>query len=247
MKIDLAGKTALVTGAASGIGKACAEILHDAGARIVVVDINLEGAEKTVAALGDGLAVRCDLGDPQDIKAMHDRVIAETGGIDILINCAGLISYKKGIGSVSVEEWDRVIDVNLRSGFLVCREFIEDMKARGWGKIVNFSSLAARIASMEAGIHYAISKGGLLALTKTLATEAAPFGIAVNAVAPGLIMTGPVQKQLENREAHYEGRIPLQRLGQPQDVAKVVLFLSSTLSDYVTGIVIDINGGMYMG
>jgi len=148
---------------------------------------------------------------------------------------------------VPLEEWDRVLDVNLRGTYLVCRALIEDMKERGGGKVINFSSLAARVGGIEVGIHYAASKAGLIGLTRTLAKEGGPHGICVNAVAPGIILTAPVQRQVGGHEDAYTAQIPLRRLGRPGDVAGVVLFLASPLSDYVTGIVLDINGGMYMG
>ena len=246
MQIDLTGKTALITGGASGIGRACALTLAQAGAQIVVVDINLEGAQQTIEAIGRGLAVRCDLGDPGDVTAMRDRVLAKTDGLDILVNCAGIISYRRGIGAVPVDEWDLVLDVNLRGTYLVCQAFLEGMKDRG-GKIVVFSSLAARVGGIEAGIHYSASKAALIGLTRTLAKEGGPFEINVNAVAPGIILTEPVKRQIGDREEAYLAQIPLRRLGQPQDVANVVLFLASPLSDYITGTVLDINGGIYMG
>jgi NAD(P)-dependent dehydrogenase (short-subunit alcohol dehydrogenase family) len=258
MQIDLTGQTALITGAAAGIGRQCALTLAEAGATIVAVDINLEGAQATVDQIGSGLAVRCDLGDPDDIAAMHDRVLAyasqvEVGTVDHLIHCAGIIAYRRGIGSFTVEEWDLVLDVNLRGTYLVCRAFIEDMKASagqrasGGGSIVTFSSLAARVGGIEAGMHYAVSKAGLIGFTRTLAKECGPYGINVNAVAPGIILTEPVRKQVAGHEDAYTSTIPLRRLGTPQDVANVVLFLVSPLASYITGVVLDINGGMYMG
>jgi len=247
MKIDLSGKVALVTGGAAGIGWACAQTLAQAGAQVVVVDINLPGAQETIDSIGSGLALRCDLSDPQDVEAMRDRVLTEMGKVDILINNAGIISYRRGIGAVSLEEWNKVIDVNLRGPFLVCRVFIEEMKKLGWGKIINFSSLAARVGGIEVGIHYAASKAGLIGLTRTLAKEGGPYGINVNAVAPGIIATEPVKRQIAGHEEQYISQIPLRRLGEPQDVANVILFLASPLSDYITGIVLDINGGIYMG
>ena len=247
MRIVLTGKNALVTGGASGIGRACAQVLAEAGARVAVVDINLEGAQQVVKTIGQGLAIQCDLADPEDVSAMRREVISEMGGVDILVNCAGVISYRRGIRAVSVEEWDRVLDVNLRGTYLVCREFIEEMKKRQGGNIVNFSSLAARVGGIEVGIHYAASKAALIGFTRTLAKEGGPFGINVNAVAPGIILTEPVKRQIGGREEEYIAQIPLGRLGEPRDVANVVLFLASPLSDYVTGIVLDINGGMYMG
>ena len=177
---------------------------------------------------------------------MRDRVLAKTDGLDILVNCAGIISYRRGIGAVPVDEWDLVLDVNLRGTYLVCQAFLEGMKDRG-GKIVVFSSLAARVGGIEAGIHYAASKAALIGLTRTLAKEGGPFEINVNAVAPGIILTEPVKRQIGDREDAYLAQIPLRRLGQPQDVANVVLFLASPLSDYITGTVLDINGGIYMG
>jgi 3-oxoacyl-[acyl-carrier protein] reductase len=245
--IDLSGKRALITGAAAGIGRACAVALAEAGATVVAVDVNEEGIQQTIDATGGGLAVRCDLSRPDDVESMRELVLAELGGIDILVNCAGIISYKKGIGAFPVEEWDRVLNVNLRGTYLVCRAFVEGMKEQRWGRIVTFSSLAARVGGIEVGLHYAASKAALIGLTRTLAKECGPYGITVNAVAPGVILTEPVRQQIQGREADYLAQIPLRRLGEPEDVAGVVLFLSSSLSAYITGSVLDINGGMYMG
>jgi 3-oxoacyl-[acyl-carrier protein] reductase len=221
--------------------------LGQAGAWVAVVDIDLAGAQHTVEPLEGGLAIECDLSDPDAVTTMRDYVMAEMGGIDILINNAGIISYRRGINSVPIDEWDTLLDVNLRGTFLVCRAFMDEMKQRDGGKIINFSSLAARVGGIEVGIHYSASKAGLIGLTRTLAKEGGPFGINVNAIAPGIIGTEPVMEQIGGREDEYIEGIPLQRIGEPEDVAKVVLFLSSSLSDYITGIVLDINGGMYMG
>lgn len=247
MEINLGGKTALVTGGAAGIGRACAQLLAEAGARVTVADINLQGAQETVAPLEGGVAVRCDIGSPSDVSDMCETVLSTCGGVDILVNNAGLISFKRGIGALSIDEWARMLDVNLRGAFLVCQELAEHMKRRGSGKIINLSSMAARVGGIEVGLHYSVSKAGLIGFTRSLAKEMGPFGVNVNAVAPGFTQTQPVKRQLEGREQTYTAQIPLGRLGQPMDVAKVVLFLASSLSDYLTGLVIDINGGMYMG
>ena len=247
MNIDLSDKTALITGAAGGIGRACAQTLAEAGAFVIAVDLNEAGVQETVDLIGEGLAVGCDLRKPDAVTALAEQVIAETGGVDILVNCAGLISYRKGINAVSVDEWDLLLDVNLRGTFLVCQAFLDGMKARGGGSIVTFSSLAARVGGIEVGIHYAASKAALIGFTHTLAKEGGPHGITVNAVAPGVILTEPVKRQVSGHEDAYTDQIPLRRLGQPQDVANVVLFLVSPLSNYITGTVLDINGGMYMG
>ncbi|MHB9034477.1 MAG: SDR family NAD(P)-dependent oxidoreductase, partial [Anaerolineae bacterium] len=241
------GKNALVTGGASGIGRACAEILHQAGARIAIIDINLEGAQATVDSLGAGTAYRCDLGNPEDITRVARNVEQDLGQVDILINCAGIISYRSGLQAITLDQWDTLMDVNLRGTFLLCRELLEGMKARKYGRIINFSSMAARVGGIEAGAHYATSKAGLIGLTKTIAKIGGPFNVTCNAVAPGIISTDPVRKQIGGHEDAYLRTIPLQRLGEPIDVAKVVLFLASNLADYLTGLVIDVNGGIYMG
>ena len=175
-----------------------------------------------------------------------EKLAEHLGKIDILINNAGMIKYMNSISSVSDDEWDTLLNVNLRGTFLACRAFIEDMKKARSGKIVNFSSLAARIGAIEVGIHYAASKAGLIGLTRTLAKEGGPFDVNVNAVAPGIIETGPVKQQIGGRENDYISTIPLRRLGKPEDVANVVIFLVSHLSDYITGSVVDVNGGIYM-
>jgi len=247
MRIDLSGKVALITGGGAGIGQACAKTLASTGARIVAVDINEANARTTVQELPGGLAVGCDVRDPESITAMRDQVLREVGGVDILVNCAGIILYSRGIGEVTLEEWDRLVEINLRGTHLVCQAFAENMKSRGWGKIVNFSSLAARVGGIEVGIHYTASKAALIGFSKSLAKELGPHGVCVNVVAPGVILTEPVKKQVLGHEEEYMKTLPLRRLGEPEDVANVIAFLASSMSDYVTGVVIDINGGIYMG
>lgn len=246
MRIDLTGRTALITGGAAGIGRACAAVLAGAGANVVVADIDAAGAEKAARSVG-GLAVPCDLGDPRSISAMRATVVAESGGADILVNCAGMIRYREGISDVSVEEWDRLLDVNLRGAFVVCREFMPVLKDRGGGSIILLSSMAARLGGIEVGVHYTCSKAGLIGLTRSLAREGGPFGITANALAPGVILTEPVRQYLtDTGEQAYRERIPLGRLGEADDVAHAVLFLASPLASYISGVVLDVNGGLYM-
>lgn len=247
MQIDLGGKNALITGGASGIGRVCALTLAEAGATIIAVDINEAGARDTVQTSGSGLAVGCDLQDADAVTTLRDQVLNEMGGVDILVSCAGLISYRKGVNAVGVDEWDQVLNVNLRGTYLVCQAFMDNLKERGNGRIVTFSSLAARVGGIEVGVHYTASKAGLIGLTRSLAKEGGPYGITANAVAPGVILTEPVKKQVAGNEGAYTSQIPLGRLGDPQDVANAVLFLVSPLAAYVTGVVLDINGGIYMG
>lgn len=247
VKIDLAGKAALVTGGASGIGRACAIALSQAGARVAVADINLPGAQKTAAGLQDAVGVYCDLGSADSIESLNGRLPRNMGRFDILVNCAGIISYRNGVSAVDLSEWDLLLDVNLRGAFLLSRSLFAAMKNTGYGRIVHFSSLAARVGGIEAGIHYAASKAGLIGLVRTLAKEGAPYNVTVNAVAPGVIATDPVKKQIGGHEESYNQSIPLGRLGRPEDVAGAVLFLCSPLANYITGITLDINGGLYMG
>ena len=246
MRIDLTGKNALVTGAAAGIGMACISVLRSAGATVIAVDIDEAGLLESVEVTG-GLAVQCDVRDPQSVSATRDRVVAEWGGVDILVNCAGMICYRTGVSEVSSDEWNLVLETNLRGTFLVCRAFMADLKERGGGKIVILSSMAARVGGIEVGVHYTCSKAGLIGLTRSLAREGGPFGITANALAPGVILTEPVIQQMSKaRETAYCEQIPLGRLGEARDVANAVLFLASPLANYVSGAVLDINGGMYM-
>ena len=248
MNINLDDKNILVTGGARGIGKACALKLSAAGGRLAVADVDFDAAQAAVSQIENARAYRCDFGNPLDIASLHRQIREDTEtGIDILINNAGIISYTGGLKGFDIEEWDRLIDVNLRGAFWTCREFAEDMQAKGYGKIVNLSSMAARAGGIDVGVHYTVSKAGIIGLTKDLAKKLGPSGINVNAVAPGIIMTGPVRRKIGDRQDDYIAKIPLGRLGNPEDVANVVLFLSSHLSDYITGSVIDINGGMYIG
>lgn len=247
MQIDISEKVALITGAASGIGRACAITLAQAGATVIAVDVNESGAQETIASIGSGRAIGCNLRDPEAVEGMQQRVNSDMGGVDILVNCAGLISYRKGVNAVPVDEWDLVLDVNLRGTYLVCQALMEGMKSRRNGRIITFSSLAARVGGIEVGVHYTASKAGLIGLTRSLAKEGGPFGITANVVAPGIILTEPVRAQIGGNEDAYLKQIPLGRLGEPQDVANVVLFLASPLASYITGVVLDINGGIYVG
>jgi NAD(P)-dependent dehydrogenase (short-subunit alcohol dehydrogenase family) len=246
--IDLSGKRALVTGGAQGLGRACALKLAEAGARVAVVDLNLAGAQDTAAHCPGGCAWRCDVGDPADIEAVAADIQAEMGDLDILVNNAGIVAYSQGIAGYTLEQWDRVLDVNLRGTVWVCRALIEGLKRRRDGRIIAFSSLAARVGGIEAGMHYAASKAGLIGVTRTLAKECGPYGITVNAIAPGIIGSDTVLGLLsDDRQAQLAQSALLRRLGTPDDVANVVLFLASPLAAYITGAVIDINGGMYLG
>jgi 3-oxoacyl-[acyl-carrier protein] reductase len=248
MKIRFDNKNILVTGGARGLGAACARKLSEAGGRVAIADIDLDAARATASGIEQAQAFRCDFGEPEEIVRLHRQIRQDMpGGIDILINNAGIIAYTKDLKGFDLAQWDRLINVNLRGVFWTCREFVEDMQSKRWGKIINLSSLAARVGGIDVGIHYSASKAGVIGLTRDLAKRLGPFGINVNAVAPGIMLTEPVKQQVEGKEDEYIAKVPLGRLGQPEDVANVIVFLSSHLSDYITGCVLDVNGGMYMG
>jgi 3-oxoacyl-[acyl-carrier protein] reductase len=247
VKISLKEHNILVTGGARGLGRAYAEKISQAGGHVAIADIDIKLAQHTASQIVNAHAYQCDLATPDDMGKLHQQILKDMDrSIDILINNAGVISYNKGIKSISIDEWDHLIDLNLRGAFWAVREFVDDMKKRGNGKIINISSLAARVGGIDAGVHYTVSKSGIIGLTKSLARKLGPFGITVNAVAPGIMLTEPVKQQISGREAKYISQIPLGRLGTPEDAANAVLFFCSHLSDYITGCVLDVNGGMYM-
>lgn len=247
MKIDLSDKNIIVTGGARGLGLACVQAFTQAGARVALVDIEFRDAEEAAARYDRTTAYACDLADPDSLKKLHRKLSGDfKGRFDVLVNNAGIISYVVDFESIGVSEWDRVLNVNLRGTFLASQIFGADMKTRRSGKIINVSSLAARLGGIDVGVHYATSKAGVVGLTRAFAKKLGPFGVNVNAVAPGIMLTEPVRQFLAGREDEYAANVPLRRLGTPEDAAHAVLFLSSSLSDYITGCVLDVNGGMYM-
>jgi 3-oxoacyl-[acyl-carrier protein] reductase len=246
----LEGKKALVTGAASGIGNAVRKRLEREGVQVFATDIHQTGD-----------LIVADLTDADHIE----KLAAEVGTPDFVINVAGgpvaptrkntLPDMPKGasvLEDIDEQQWAAVIAANLTSAFLVCKQFAPRMKARKSGRIVNFASIAARRGSDRVGVHYAAAKGGIIALTKTLALELGPFGITVNAIAPGFIATPRIEQSAWGRsspEAHqaFLATIPLRRAGRPDDIAGVVAMLCSEAGGYVSGATIDVNGGLYFG
>lgn len=246
----LEGQVALVTGGARGIGRACSELLSRAGAAVVVADRlgpEAEGVAATLrAAGGKALAVPADVTRPEDVARMVEAASQVFGSLDILVNNAGILS-ETPTDRLTEAQWDHLMAVNLKAVVFVSQAVLPTMVRRGGGTIVNISSLAARVGGIATGVDYAASKAGVLGVTRTLARQYGPRGIRVNAVAPGPIETEMTRHWGEALRRQFVERIPLGRLGTPEDVARVVLFLASPWAAYITGATIDVNGGLSMG
>lgn len=244
----LENKVALVTGAGSarGIGLATATVFAEHGARVVLIDIDADGLHHAMESLGTGhLSYVCDVRDRQRCGDIAEQVAGDTGGIDILVNNAGIV-YGTRVNEIEADEYDEVLDVNLRGNFNMAQAVLPEMRKRGGGSIVCVSSIAGRAGGGVFGSsHYAAAKSGIFGLAKGLARELAPEGIRVNAVAPGPIDNDFTKgKMTDEDKARIAKNIPMGRLGTPEEVAKVILFLASDLSSYVTGVVLDVNGGL---
>tara|TARA_R110000787_G_scaffold25920_1_gene72650 strand:+ start:1421 stop:2206 length:786 start_codon:yes stop_codon:yes gene_type:complete len=244
MMIDLKGKTALVTGAASGIGFAIASQLAAAGAQVVVNDLDPEAAVGAARRIGgDALSAACNVSD----SATVDEMVAgleERAPIDILVNNAGVAQPLVSIGKLPPEDWQRVIDVNLRGAYLVSRAVYNGMRTRKAGAIVNIASITG-LVGFPASHAYGVSKAAIIMLTQTMAGEFARHGIRVNAVAPGVV-SAPMLDKMSGDGEHLPAilaRVPLGRLGAPEEIGNSVAFLCSDLAAYITGVVLPVDGG----
>jgi 3-oxoacyl-[acyl-carrier protein] reductase len=245
MQIDLTGKNALVTGSTRGIGRSIAETLAKAGARVAVVGRDLQKAREAAAAVGNGAqGFACDVTDTAAIAKLVSDVEAAFGSIDILVNNAG-ITRDNLVMRLKDEDWDAVIDANLRGAFAAIRAVSRGMMKKRSGRIINISSIIGLIGN-KGQANYAASKAGLLALTKSVAKELGSRNILVNAVAPGFIETEMTAAMTPEAREGLGKQIALERLGTPQDVAAAVAFLASDLSSYITGQVLVVDGGMVM-
>jgi len=245
----LKDRVAIVTGAARGIGRAVAWIFVREGAKVVLVDLEKAGLEALQEEVrkrgGEALAVPCDVSKASEVKEMIEKVLRIFSRIDILVNNAGII--RRGtIESVTEEDWDRVIAVNLKGPFICSKAVVDVMKRQGYGKIVNVSSIAGKMGDITSAPGYGPSKAGLDALTKTLARQLAPYGIHVNGVAPHAIETEMSAEWSPEKRKSIVEAIPLKRLGKPEDVAEAVLFLASDAAAFITGEILDVNGGFLM-
>ncbi len=247
--MKLKDRVAIVTGGARGIGKTIALTFIREGAKVALIDVNtgiLETAKNEIKKNREEvIIIPCDITKSVEVKAMVNRVQKAFGRIDILVNNAGIIR-RGSIETVTEEDWDQVIDVNLKGTFNCSKAIVETMKRQGYGKIVNVSSIAGKMGDITSAPGYGPSKAGVDALTKTLARQLAAYGINVNAVSPHAIETEMSAQWSEERRREIIASIPLGRLGKPEDVAEAVLFLSSDEASFITGEILDVNGGALM-
>jgi len=240
-------KIALVTGAVGFIGRAIAAGLIEDGFRVVLVDLDRKKLDEFAGSLpaGQTLSIDCDISDPKAVEAVVKKVQNIWGTVDVLVNNAGIVSNHKVV-ETSPEEWKKIHSVNLDGAFYFSRAVIEDMKKKRWGRIINISSLAAKSGGITAGTAYSTSKGALISLTFSLAAELAPFGVTANGIAPAYVKTPMVMEQLstEQLKAIIE-KIPVKRLCEAEEVAHTVRFLVHPLAGFITGEIIDQNGGLH--
>jgi NAD(P)-dependent dehydrogenase (short-subunit alcohol dehydrogenase family) len=249
----LKNSVAIITGGARGIGKGIAQKFAQEGSSVVIADLVMAEAQKALSDIsgkGKGLAVKCDVSDSKQVKQLVAAVIEKYGKVDILVNNAGFGPPSRPFADIPEEEWDKTIAVNLKGVFLCCQAVIPHMKKKGYGRIINISSGMA-VSPAFPMAHYVSAKAGVLGMTKDLALELAPFKICVNAILPG-----PVRTELWNsvvppdadKDAFFaevgEKIVPMKRVGMPEDIASVALFLASELSRFVTGEEIHVGGGL---
>ena len=245
MKIDLTGRVALVTGSTRGIGRAIAETLASAGARVAVVGRDLAKAEEAAAAISpEARGFAADVGDVASVTSLVEDVEKTMGSVDILVNNAG-VTRDNLLMRLKDDDWDTVIDTNLRGAFAAIRSASRGMMKRRWGRIINIASVVGVVGN-KGQANYSASKAGLIGLTKSVAKELASRNILANVVAPGFIETDMTGAMTDDARKTLSAQIPLERLGTPQDIAGMVAFLASDHAAYITGQLFIVDGGMVM-
>jgi 3-oxoacyl-[acyl-carrier protein] reductase len=248
-RADNHNRVAFVTGGAQGLGAAIARELAADGATVVVADVNARGAHDVAAGLtaaGMGAqATALDVRDAGALRAAIEATISEHGRLDVLVNNAG-VTPVRDFFELTVEEWDDVLAINLRSAFVGCQVAGRHMRARQRGRIINLASIAGQIGSRIAGVHYSVSKGGITTLTKVAAKELAPFGVTVNAIAPAVVRVPVMAALPQDRLRELIDSIPVGRVGEAEEVAAVARFIASDDAGYITGATFDVNGGQLM-
>jgi len=240
---SLSGQTAIVTGAATGIGKAIATRLAAAGATVAVVDLNLSEAQLVASALPNAsFAVEADIARADSIRGAVDSVLRQTGRIDVLVNNAGIAGPAAFAWEQTDEDWDRNIAINLSGVFYFCRAVVPHMRARSYGRIVNIASIAGKEGNPRMS-PYSATKGGVIAFTKSLGKELATDGVCVNAVAPAVVHTRILDQLTPEQVSYMTDRIPMKRAGKPEEIAYVVHFLASPECSFVTAQCYDASGG----
>jgi len=243
-------KIAIVTGGGQGIGRAIVHALVKEKIVTVIADINEQSAKEVVNEVKDAgheaVNFKADVSSVTDIRNMVKEVGERYGTIDILVNNAGILQTT-AIDDITEQEWNRLMAVNLNSVFFTSQQVLPYMREKRWGRIINMSSLAGRMGSYGGGVGYATTKAGIIGLTMCFARQVAQYDITVNAVAPGTTETDIIKKIPDDKIAALKALIPMGRLGKPENTADVVTFLASEKAEYITGAVIDVNGGIFMG
>jgi 3-oxoacyl-[acyl-carrier protein] reductase len=251
---DLKGKVVIITGARRGMGRSHAIAFAKEGAKVVVSDISLEDCEKVVKEIkklgGEAMAVKCDVSKKEEVEEMVRKTIEKWGRIDVLVNNAAIAQFKPFL-EMTEEDWDRTMDINLKGYFLCAQAVAKEMVKQKSGVIINIASIAMGQTGigLPTLVHYVASKGGVVAMTEALALELAPYGIRVNSVSPGIIdtpMVDPVRADKKTLEGILM-RVPMKRMGKPEEVSNLVLFLASDASSYMTGSNVVIDGGWLAG
>jgi 3-oxoacyl-[acyl-carrier protein] reductase len=241
------GRVALVTGAGRGIGAAIARELHAGGAKVAVTDVNLPGAEAVANELDSSGETACsiplDVREKRDFDSALDTVLQRWGQLDIVVNNAGF-AKRTPVDEITPEEFDEIVNINMRSVFLSCQTFTKHMKAAGYGRIVNVTSLASHNGGTVASAHYSAAKGGAMTLTRYFARQLAGTGVVVNAVSPGPVSSA--KERLAHLRDEINKQVPVGRFAEPEEIAGAVALLASDRAGFMVGATIDVNGGLYM-